>query len=149
MAGASDPGGGPPSLRPAGPGRLALPEPRLGLTLASRRLDLDAFLASLKDKKATALAGLQEAVPPIDLSLRLDSVGFGGEEWTGLAAGVALARGRASLTRLQVGWPGDARLEASCTFGASFAEGGSGRIAITARAPERLAGLLQRAGLGR
>jgi hypothetical protein len=140
-------GEGGSSLRLAGTGQFRLDEPRLTLALNGRRLDLDPALAAGRERRWPALPpGIPAGGIPIDLALKLDSVGLGGEEWTGLEARASLARGRVALSQFTVAAPGPTQMNASGEFGFGFAQGGSGRIALSSRSGERFAAMLARLG---
>jgi hypothetical protein len=143
-------GEGASALRLGGSGRFELDKPLLSLAVDGRRFDLDAFLiAQGKDtQKPTPALWPRSASVPVDLSFKLDSLSFAGEEWNNLSAAGSLSRGRIRLDRAAVAAPGTVQVGASGEFGTSFASGGSGHVTLAGRSGERLGAVLGRLGFG-
>jgi len=144
-----DPGG--KALRLEGTGRLDLHQWRAGLSLKARRLDLDAFLTAPEGQ-----AFIGRGIPRggwglpvmLDADIAVDSVAFGGAEWTGLAvSGTAERGGGLLLRRFTATAPGDATVTASGEI-----EGGplrlTGPVSVTAPQSDALGRLLGRLGVG-
>ncbi|MFB0487592.1 hypothetical protein ABIE45_000178 [Methylobacterium sp. OAE515] len=112
---AIDPGGR--ALRLNGTGRLDLRQWRAGLNLESRRLDLDAFLATPEGQSliARGLPSWAGGLPAmLDLDLAVGSAVVGGEEWSNLALTGTLERaGGLLLRRLAVTGPADSSVSVS------------------------------------
>ncbi|MGY2052075.1 AsmA family protein [Methylobacterium sp. JK268] len=142
-------GGGAP-LRLTGRGSLDLPNLKASLSLEARRLDLDAFLAS-PNGQALLSRGFDGFGPPLPgtvaLDLVVDSAAVALGEWSDITAAALLRpSGALSLTRFEATAPGGTRLslDGDLSGPGSFA----GRLTVAAPASDRLARLLDQAGLG-
>ncbi len=141
-------GAGATSLRLTGSGRYRVDQPRLSLALAGRRFDLAGFAAA--QWTALRTLGGREGGPaiPVDLALKLDSLGVGADEdLTGLALEASADEERLRIGAIDVSGPGRSRLvgDAEVTLGPTPA--GSGRIRLEARDSDRLGRLLDGLGL--
>ncbi|WP_264050530.1 AsmA family protein [Methylobacterium flocculans] len=147
-----DPGGQP--LRLGGSGRLDLRHWRGALSLAARRLDLDAFLTSAAGQALIA-RGLPEAnrrgtgLPILlDLDLAVESLVLGLDEWSGLTLGGTLERsGGLVLRRLDVTAPGATVLAASGELETGTALRFTGHLALDTPASDGFGRYLRRLGL--
>ena len=106
-------GEGGASLRMTGEGSIGLDVPRIALKLEGRRLDADSFILSSngQDFKSRLQAwSLPPISVPIDLDLRLDSIGLGQEDLTNANLRLTLERGKARLERIEFNAPGETRV---------------------------------------
>lgn len=140
-------GEGGASLRMSGEGQIRLDEPRIALKLEGRRLDADSFILSSSGQDfATRLQ--QWSVPtitvPLDLELKLDSIGLGQDELSNATLRMALERGRARLERVEFMAPGDTRVALEGEVGLATQGGITGKVALASNASDRLARYLNR-----
>jgi hypothetical protein len=107
------------ALRLTGSGTADIATRRVSLDLGSRRFDLDGFLASPAGRSLSeaVLAQRLDAPVPLTLKVRLDSLAFAGEEWTGLDLAVATAEPGLVIERAQVSGPGGTRLSGAGEVG--------------------------------
>ena len=159
-----DPGG--QALRLSGTGQIDLRRWRAGLTLAARRLDLDAFLLSPGGQAflARGLPGLGgrsgQATPKaiskataglpvmLDLDLSVDTATLGFAAWSDLkVAGTVERAGGLLLRRFSAVAPGAATLTASGEFDTDPGPRFTGPVALSAPASDGLGRYLRRLGL--
>ncbi len=147
-----DPGG--KAARLSGSGRLDLREARLGLTLRTRRLDLDGLLLS-GGARGMLAGGLSSGLssgaltPPLllDLDLAAESVALGLDDWAGVAfRGTFDRAGGLVLRRFEGTAPGSARISATGEAELSGAPRFTGHIDLAARDSEGLGRYLGRIG---
>lgn len=138
-------GEGAGALRLNGTGRFGLDDGRLDLALEGRRLDLDALRSAFAGRGGN----WRPALPvPVAATLKLDSVGLGGEELTGLTARLAMTDSRLAIEDLAATAPGRVavRMNGEAELGAELSA--DGHIQVDAPAGDMLAGLLTRSGFG-
>ncbi|MGX5775311.1 AsmA family protein [Methylorubrum zatmanii] len=143
-----NPGG--KAARLSGSGRLDLREARLGLTLRTRRLDLDGLLLS-SGGRALLDQGLTSGAltPPLmlDLDLAAESMALGLDDWANVALRGTFDRtGGLVLRRFEGTAPGEARVAATGEAELSGAPRFSGHVEIAARNSEGLGRYLGRIG---
>lgn len=138
-------GAGAGALRLGGTGRLGLAEGRLDLALDGRRLDLDALGSAFTGRGAA----WRPALPiPLAATLKLDSVGLGGEELTGLTARLAMTGSRLAVGDLGVTAPGRVGIRLSGEVELDVETSADGHLRVDAPAGDALSGLLTRWGSG-
>ncbi len=133
------------AVRLGGTGRFGLDDGRLSLNLDGRRLDLDALKPAFTGRGG----GWRPALPvPVAVTLKLDSVGLGGEELTGLTARLAMTGSRLAIEDLGAMAPGriGLRLNGEAELGPEPST--DGHLRVDAPAGDALAGLLTRWGIG-
>ncbi|MBB4039316.1 hypothetical protein GGR34_000951 [Microvirga flocculans] len=143
-------GEGGASLRMTGEGRVGLNDPRISLRLEGRRLDADSFiLSSTGQDFASRLQ--QWSLPliriPIDLDLKIDSIGLGQEDLSNAILRLSLDTGRARLDRIEFTAPGETRVALEGQLGMTTRGGINGKVALASNASDRLARYLARIGL--
>ena len=147
-----DPGG--KAARLSGSGRLDLREARLGLTLRTRRLDLDGLLLS-GGARGLLAQGLSQGLssgaltPPIllDLDLAAESVALGLDDWAGVAfRGTFDRTGGLVLRRFEGMAPGGASVAATGEAELSGSPRFTGHVDVAARNSEGLGRYLGRIG---
>lgn len=143
-----DPGG--KAARLSGSGRLDLREARLGLTLRTRRLDLDGLLVSGGGRGLLAQGLSSGALTPpmlLDLDLAAESVALGLDDWTGVAfRGTFDRAGGLVLRRFEGTAPGSASVAATGEAELSGAPRFTGHLDVAARNSEALGRYLGRIG---
>lgn len=144
-----DPGG--KAARLSGSGRLDLREARLGLTLRTRRLDLDGLLLSSSGGRALLSQGLASGAltPPLllDLDLSAESVALGLDDWANVAFRGTFDRiGGLVLRRFEGTAPGAASVSATGEAELSGSPRFSGHLDAAARDSEGLGRYLGRIG---
>ncbi|CAO4177693.1 AsmA protein [Methylorubrum populi] len=143
-----NPGG--KAARLSGSGRLDLREARLGLTLRTRRLDLDGLLLSSGGRALLDQGVASGALTPplmLDLDLAAESVALGLDDWANVALRGTFDRtGGLVLRRFEGTAPGEARVAATGEAELSGAPRFSGHVEIAARNSEALGRYLGRIG---
>ncbi|MFL5194228.1 MAG: AsmA family protein, partial [Microvirga sp.] len=143
-------GEGGASLRMTGEGRIGLNEPRISLKLEGRRLDADSFILSGNGQDFKSRLA-QWSVPlirvPVDLDLRIDSIGLGQEDLSNAVLRLSLDTGRATLDRIEFNAPGETRVALEGQLGLTTRGGINGKVALASNASDRLARYLARIGL--
>jgi hypothetical protein len=143
-------GEGGASLRMTGEGRIGLNDPRISLRLEGRRLDADSFILSSTGQDFKSRLQ-QWSLPlirvPIDLDLKIDSIGLGQEDLTNAALRLSLDTGRARLDRIEFNAPGDTKVALEGQLGVTTRGGINGKVALASGASDRLARYLARIGL--
>lgn len=133
------------AVRLAGTGRFGTDDGRLSLALDGRRLDLDALRSVFTGRGA----GWRLVLPvPLAATLKLDSVGIGGEELTGLTTRLAMTGSRLAVEDLGVTAPGRIGLRLSGEAELGLETSADGHLRVDAPAGDALAGLLGRWGFG-
>ncbi|NBJ11937.1 AsmA family protein [Microvirga arsenatis] len=143
-------GEGGASLRMTGDGRIGLNEPRISLRLEGRRLDADSFILSSngQDFKSRLQSwSLPLVRVPIDLDLKIDSIGLGQEDLSNAILKLSLDTGRAQLDRIEFTAPGETRVAVEGQLGLTTRGGINGKVALASNASDRLARYLARIGL--
>ena len=143
-------GEGGASLRMAGQGRVQLNDPRISLKLEGRRLDADSFILSSNGqdfKSRLAQWSLPLIRVPIDLDLKIDSIGLGQEDLSNAVLRLSLDTGRATLDRIEFNAPGETRVALEGQLGLTTRGGINGKVALASNASDRLARYLARIGL--
>ncbi|MEZ0170057.1 AsmA family protein [Microvirga sp. TS319] len=140
-------GEGGASLRMTGTGSVGITEPRIALKLEGRRLDADSFILSSNGQDfATRLKqwSLPPIALPIDLDLKIDSIGLGQEDLTNANLRLSLERGRARLDLVEFNAPGETRVAMEGQLGLTAPGGIEGKVALASNASDRLARYLDR-----
>ena len=143
-------GEGGASLRMTGEGRIGLNDPRISLKLEGRRLDADSFILSGNGqdfKSRLAQWSLPLIRVPIDLDLKIDSIGLGQEDLSNAVLRLSLDTGRATLDRIEFNAPGETRVALEGQLGLTTRGGINGKVALASNASDRLARYLDRIGL--
>ncbi|KAA2235518.1 AsmA-like C-terminal region-containing protein [Salinarimonas soli] len=146
---AIDLGEGPTGARLTGTGRFTLDDPLLALTLEGRRLDLDSLLATAGGaalRERVAQGTLPPRGVPVALDLSLGSVGYLGEELTGVRLSGRSAAEGLRLDAFEVTAPGQTTLALSGQGGA-LGTGFTGQARVSSKAPDRFGLFLSRLGL--
>ena len=79
-----------------GQGHVQIAEPRVSLKLEGRRLDADSFILSANGqdfKSRFREWSIPRFVVPVDLDLKIDSIGLGQEDLSNANRGLSLAPG--------------------------------------------------------
>jgi uncharacterized protein involved in outer membrane biogenesis len=140
-------GEGGASLRMAGEGTIRIDDPRISLKMEGRRLDADSFILSSNGqdfKSRLAQWSIPPVVVPIDLDLRLDSIGLGQDDLSNASLRLSVERGRARLDRIEFTAPGDTRVAMEGELGLTTQGGINGKVALASNASDRLARYLER-----
>ena len=140
-------GEGGASLRMTGAGSIGITDPRIALKLEGRRLDADSFILSSNGQDfASRLKewSLPPIAVPIDLDLKIDSIGLGQEDLTNANLRLSLERGRARVDRVEFNAPGETRVALEGQFGLTTQGGVEGKVALASNASDRLARYLDR-----
>ncbi|WP_112662559.1 AsmA-like C-terminal region-containing protein [Microvirga flavescens] len=140
-------GEGGASLRMIGQGEIQLSDPRISLKLEGRRLDADSFIISSNGrdfKSRIAAWSLPANTLPIDLDLKLDSIGLGQEDLSSAVLRASLIGGQVKLERFEFMAPGETRVTVQGETDLSGQIGLEGRVAITSNVSDRLARYLER-----
>lgn len=140
-------GEGGASLRMTGEGSIGLDTPRIALKLEGRRLDADSFILSSngQDFKTRLQSwSLPPISVPIDLDLKIDSIGLGQEDLTNATLRLSLERGKARLDRIEFNAPGETRVGLEGELGLTNRGGIEGKVALASNASDRLARYLNR-----
>ena len=143
-------GEGGASLRMTGDGRIGLNDPRISLRLEGRRLDADSFILSSngQDFKSRLQSwSLPLVRVPIDLDLKIDSIGLGQEDLSNAILKLSLDTGRAQVDRIEFTAPGETRVAVEGQLGLTTRGGINGKVALASNASDRLARYLARIGL--
>lgn len=143
-------GEGGASLRMTGDGRIGLNDPRISLRLEGRRLDADSFILSSngQDFKSRLQSwSLPLVRVPIDLDLKIDSIGLGQEDLSNAILKLSLDTGRAQIDRIEFAAPGETRVAVEGQLGLTTRGGINGKVALASNASDRLARYLARIGL--
>jgi hypothetical protein len=143
-------GEGGASLRMTGEGRIGLADPRISLRLEGRRLDADSFILSGNGQDFKSRIQ-QWSLPlirvPVDLDLKIDSIGLGQEDLSNAILRLSLDTGRARLDRIEFTAPGETRVALEGQLGLTTKGGINGKVALASNASDRLARYLARIGL--
>lgn len=140
-------GEGGASLRLTGKGSYALGDPRIALKLEGRRLDADSFLLSSNGQDfriRLAQWSLPLAKIPVDLDLKIDSIGLGQEDLANAVLQLSLDRSRAKIDRIEFTAPGETHVALQGEVGLTGQAGIEGRVALESQASDRLARYLDR-----
>jgi uncharacterized protein involved in outer membrane biogenesis len=140
-------GEGGASLRMTGEGSIGITNPRVALRLEGRRLDADSFILSSNGQDFASRLKQWSLPPisiPIDLDLKIDSIGLGQEDLTGANLRLSLERGKARLERIEFNAPGETRVALEGQLGLTTQGGIEGKIALASNASDRLARYLDR-----
>lgn len=143
-------GEGGASLRMTGDGRIGLNDPRISLRLEGRRLDADSFILSSNGqdfKSRLQNWSLPLVRVPIDLDLKIDSIGLGQEDLSNAILKLSLDTGRAQIDRIEFTAPGETRVAVEGQLGLTTRGGINGKVALASNASDRLARYLARIGL--
>lgn len=143
-------GEGGASLRMSGQGSVQIAEPRVSLRLEGRRLDADSFIlsASGQDFKSRFREwSVPKFVVPVDLDLKIDSIGLGQEDLSNAIARLSLDRGRARINLFEFTAPGETRVAMEGTAGLGARGGTEGKIALQSKTSDRFARYLDRLNL--
>lgn len=140
-------GEGGASLRMTGEGSIGLDTPRIALKLEGRRLDADSFILSSNGqdfKSRLQEWSLPPIMVPIDLDLKIDSIGLGQEDLSNANLRLSLERGKARLERIEFTAPGETRVALEGELGLTTQGGIEGKVALASNASDRLARYLNR-----
>ena len=140
-------GEGGASLRMTGEGRIRLGDPRISLKLEGRRLDADSFILSSSGqdfKSRLAQWSIPRIAVPVDLELKLDSIGLGQDDLTNANLRLSLDKGRARLDRIEFSAPGETRVALEGELGLATQGGVSGKVALASTQSDRFARYLER-----
>ncbi|MBF9233567.1 AsmA family protein [Microvirga alba] len=140
-------GEGGASLRMTGEGSVRLKDPHVSLKLEGRRLDADSFILSSNGQDfMTRLQqwSLPSTAFPVDLDLKIDSIGLGQEDLSNATLRMTLQGGRARMDRIEFKAPGDTRVAVEGEFGSKVQGGITGKVALASNASDRLARYLNR-----
>ncbi|MGO4572432.1 AsmA family protein [Microvirga sp. 2TAF3] len=143
-------GEGGASLRMTGEGSVQLNDPRISLKLEGRRLDADSFILSSNGqdfKSRLQQWSLPPISVPIDLDLKIDSIGLGQDDLSNAVLRLSLNRGQAKLDRIEFMAPGETRIAMEGKIGLTTRGGGDGKVALASNASDRFARYLNRLGL--
>ncbi|MBZ6075249.1 AsmA protein [Microvirga puerhi] len=143
-------GEGGASLRMTGEGSVQLNDPRISLKLEGRRLDADSFILSQNGqdfKSRLAEWSVPRISIPIDLDLRLDSIGLGQDDLSNAVLRVSLEKGEAKVDRIEFRAPGDTRVAMEGVVGLSTRGGADGKVALASNVSDRFARYLDRLGI--
>jgi hypothetical protein len=143
-------GEGGASLRMTGQGSVRINDPRISLKLEGRRLDADSFILSSNGqdfKTRLAQWSIPPAMVPVDLDLKLDSIGLGQEDLSNANLRLSLDKGRARLDRIEFMAPGDTRVALEGQLGLTTQGGINGKFAVASNASDRFARYLDRLGI--
>lgn len=143
-------GEGGASLRMTGEGRVGLNDPRISLRLEGRRLDADSFILSGNGQDFKSRMQ-QWSLPlirvPIDLDLKIDSIGLGQEDLTNANLRLSLDTGRARLDRIEFTAPGSTKVAIEGQLGLTTRGGINGKVALASNQSDRLARYLAKINL--
>jgi hypothetical protein len=140
-------GEGGASLRMTGEGSIRLDDPRISLKLEGRRLDADSFILSSNGQDFASRLQQWSLPPiriPIDLDLKIDSIGLGQDDLSDANLRLSLERSQVRLDRIQFTAPGDTRVALEGQLGLTTQGGISGKVALASNASDRLARYLNR-----
>ena len=140
-------GEGGASLRMTGDGRIGIADPRIALRLEGRRLDADSFIISSNGRDfASRLKewSLPPITVPIDLDLKIDSIGLGQEDLSNAMLRLSLERGKARVNRIEFDAPGETHVALEGQLGLTTQGGIQGKVALASNASDRLARYLDR-----
>ncbi len=145
-----DAGEGGASLRMTGEGSIGLGEPKIALKLEGRRLDADSFILSSNGqdfKSRLAQWSVPTLTVPLDLDLKIDSVGLGQEDIANATARLTIDRGQARIERIGFTAPGETQVAIEGEAGLGTQGGAEGRVSVSSRTSDRLARYLDRLGI--
>ncbi len=145
-----DAGEGGASLRMTGEGSIGLGEPKIALKLEGRRLDADSFILSSNGqdfKSRLAQWAIPSLTVPLDLDLKIDSVGLGQEDIANATARLTIDRGQARIERIGFTAPGETQVAIEGEAGLGTQGGAEGRVSVSSRTSDRLARYLDRLGI--
>ncbi|WP_052954595.1 AsmA family protein [Microvirga vignae] len=140
-------GEGGASLRMTGEGSIGITDPRIALKLEGRRLDADSFILSSSGRDFASRVkewSLPPITVPIDLDLKIDSIGLGQEDLSNANLRLSLERGKARLDRIEFNAPGETRVALEGQLGLTTQGGIEGKVALASNASDRLARYLDR-----
>lgn len=143
-------GEGGASLRMSGQGTIQIGEPRVSLRLEGRRLDADSFIlsASGQDFKSRFREwSVPKFAVPVDLDLKIDSIGLGQEDLSNAIARLSLDRGQATVDLFEFTAPGETRIALEGKAGLGARGGTVGKIALQSKTSDRFARYLDRLNL--
>jgi hypothetical protein len=143
-------GTGGASLRLGGSGLIDGEAPRFALSLEGRRLDLDSFILSDSGRALADQAGTWTfpALPmPIQVSIKLDSIGLAQDELTNAVLRATVVDGTAHVEQAEVTAPGPTRLLAEGDVLVQRQWTANGRLALSTPASDRLARYLGKLGV--
>lgn len=140
-------GEGGASLRMTGEGSIGIADPRIALKLEGRRLDADSFILSSNGRDFASRLKEWSVPPitiPIDLDLKIDSIGLGQEDLSNATLRLSLERGKARLDRIEFNAPGETHVALEGQLGLTAQSGIEGKVALASNASDRLARYLDR-----
>nr|WP_210301899.1 AsmA family protein [Methylobacterium brachythecii] len=138
------------AVRLAGTGQIDLRTWRAGLSLESRRINLDGLLYSSAGQALLARRLSGDAALPVmlDLDLNAESVAFGLEDWSDVQAKGTLDRtGGLILRRFTGTAPGTTKVDASGEFDVASSPRFSGHLEVDAASSEGVGRYLRRFGI--
>ncbi|MCE4224423.1 AsmA family protein [Methylobacterium sp. C25] len=138
------------AVRLAGTGQIDLRAWRAGLSLESRRINLDGLLYSSAGQAllSSRLSGDGALPIMLDLDLKAESVAFGFEDWSDVQAKGTLDRTGGLILRRFAGLaPGAAKVDASGEFDVSTSPRFTGHLAVDAASSEGFGRYLHRFGI--
>ncbi|WP_243371720.1 AsmA family protein [Microvirga solisilvae] len=140
-------GEGGASLRMTGEGSIGITDPRIALKLEGRRLDADSFILSSNGRDFGSRLkewSLPPITVPIDLDLKIDSIGLGQEDLTNATMRLSLDHGKARVERFEFNAPGETRVAMEGQLGLTTQGGIEGKVALASNVSDRLARYLDR-----
>ncbi|WP_210484930.1 AsmA family protein [Microvirga antarctica] len=143
-------GEGGASLRMQGQGSVQIAEPRIALKLEGRRLDADSFILSGNGqdfKSRFKEWSVPKFVVPVDLDLKIDSIGLGQDDLSNAIARLSLDRGQARINLFEFTAPGETRVAMEGKAGLGSRGGTEGKIALQSKSSDRFARYLERLNL--
>ena len=105
---------------------MQIAEPRVSLKLEGRRLDADSFILSANGqdfKSRFREWSVPKFVVPVDLDLKIDSIGLGQEDLSNAIARLSLDRGQAKIDLFEFTAPGETRVALEGKAGLGTREG--------------------------
>ena len=143
-------GEGGASLRMAGTGSVQIAEPRVSLKLDGRRLDADSFILSANGqdfKSRFREWSVPKFAVPVDLDLKIDSIGLGQEDLSNAIARLSFDSGQFKVGLFEFTAPGETRVAMEGKAGLGARGGTEGKIALASKASDRFARYLERLNL--
>ena len=143
-------GEGGASLRMTGQGHVQIAEPRVSLKLEGRRLDADSFILSANGqdfKSRFREWSVPKFVVPVDLDLKIDSIGLGQEDLSNAIARLSLDRGQAKIDLFEFTAPGETRVAMEGKAGLGTRGGTEGKVALQSKQSDRFGRYLDRLNL--
>ncbi|MGO4705677.1 AsmA family protein [Microvirga sp. 2MCAF38] len=140
-------GEGGASLRMTGEGSFQVNDPKISLKLEGRRLDADSFILSSNGrdfKSRLATWSLPVNSVPVDLDLKIDSIGLGQEDLSNAVLRGSFVHGQAKLEKFEFMAPGETRVAMQGEIGSATLGNAEGRILVASNASDRLARYLER-----